>query len=170
MNWWRGRGKASTEKERRYPNSCFVFIRRDTKLAIVAGLFGGGLNQSSPDRIATLEMPTSETLGKLALEKFNAFEEVNLSEHLPKDRPSPKPRDDVFFQASGCKTLKGFQDDFLLYRLKGLNISNLYIGIESIPMSNEIMLVSTVPAHDAFRLGSQTMTIHRKYLEWEQNG
>ena len=125
-------------KKREYVRVCNVFCCREKDRAIVASVFNhGGLFAEKPGGTTTCALSNTQELGGLVKNALSACEyeeNFNYSESKRNDWPA--------FQASGYRTVKSFEADFVRFLVRGVNESNLFFEVQGPEIGDHSLRIS----------------------------
>lgn len=141
---------------------CLVYLPRDMGQAIVAGVHFAGYLWSKPDMIDVIEMGDHKALGDAAHDRWEQCIQK------PYDGPRQNRTDYPAYQASGARSLRQFEDDWVYYRLEGWNASNFGLTVESQERADHLSLRTSIAAGKPWELGQRLMKMHKSYLAWER--
>ena len=117
--------KCEPDPTREYFRACNVYCKPDADQVIVAAVYNhGGLMAEKPGHAAIVKFSDLAKLQAAVLAALDACEyeeNFNYSDHKRSDWPA--------YQASGYKTIKRFEAEFIRLLVKGVNEKNLYYDV-----------------------------------------
>jgi hypothetical protein len=128
-----------TDSERDYFRACNVYCQPDADQVIVAAVYNhGGLMAEKPGGATLVKFSDSASLHEAVRAALNACEyEVNF------DYSGQKRSDWPAYQASGYKSIKRFEAEFIRLLVKGVNEKNFFYHVTT-PVFDEFGLHLTV--------------------------
>jgi hypothetical protein len=155
------RKSSQTEMAVKYRHHGRVFVSRHDETAIIVALHYNGPKGLlfEDEHPAVFQGPLqATTLGcetKVALDKTQIHAPVSFAKHKPKDWPA--------FKASRMKTVRQFEQDFILIELGGANEANLVYIIEGYPeKDSELRVLASISSGTApDKLGEQIILVYR---------
>jgi hypothetical protein len=132
----------SSKKEREFFRACNVYCRPESDQAIVAAVLNhGGLMHEKSGGASEVAFSDASALGRAIRYAIDCCEyggDFDYSGSKLKDWPA--------FQASGYKTVKRFEADFIRLLIKGVNEKNFFYDLIS-PEFGEFGLHLTITVH-----------------------
>jgi hypothetical protein len=112
---------------REFFRACNVYCRPESNQVIVAAVYNhGGLTAEMPAGASVFAFSDSDALKRAiqaALDRCEYEEKFNYSGLKPTDWPA--------FQASGYKTVKRFETEFIPLAIRGVNVKNFFYEVSS---------------------------------------
>ena len=145
---------------REFFRACNLYCRPDADQAIIVAVYNhGGLMAEKPGGATIVTFSDSDKLHervRAALDACEYEENFNYSDHKRSDWPA--------YQASGYKTIKRFEAEFIRLLVKGVNEKNLFYDVTT-PEFGEFGLHLTI-AVNAYggNYGEAIQYIVKKYL------
>lgn len=139
---------------------CGVYCNSHAENAIVTAMFNhGGPIAEIPGGAVSVTYTDQKAMDQAVREALEGciYElDYNYKDSKRSDWPA--------FKASGYRTIRKFEADYVYLRVKGANASNLYYFLESPEFgANSIRLISTVNPHTA-DFGSAVHQIYEQFL------
>jgi len=130
---------AAPDPTREFFRACNVYCQPDADQVIIAAVYNhGGLMAEKPGGATIVKFSDSARLHeavRAALEACEYEEDFNYSDHKKSDWPA--------YRASGYKTIKRFEAEFIRLLVKGVNEKNLYYDVTT-PKFGEFGLHLTI--------------------------
>jgi len=151
-----------SEPESTFVRRCHVYVPREDGEILVASMWNhAGLFAEMDHGVEACARDDAEALGglvkrKLAECRFKA--EFDYSKRKRSDWPA--------YQASGLKTVKAFEEQYVAYGVGGANAANVTWQIEGPPFPNDVSLLSARSIGTSpVELGKWILEFHRFHLE-----
>ncbi len=142
---------------------CHVFLHRQRDRAIIASLFGGGIQFELDGEIADIDGLEPATLGAAACERFLASENRPMPQSVRKRKRTDWPA----YRQSGCRSVAAFEREYLPVSMIGLNKANISVRLETEPLRDGVRLTVLCNPLATQRLGEELMKLRKYYLRWE---
>ncbi|MBI3407960.1 MAG: hypothetical protein HY040_06345 [Planctomycetes bacterium] len=145
---------------REYFKACNVYCRPESNQAIVAAVFNhGGMTAEKPGDTSVVAFSDSEALKrtiKAALDRCEYEENCNYLGSKRTDWPA--------FQASGYKTVKRFEADFIRLDIRGVNEKNFFYEATSPDFGDFGLHLKLIVNANTAEYGEAVQYLVSKYL------
>ena len=152
---------AKPDPAREYFRACNVYCRPEADQAIVAAVYNhGGFMAEKPGRATLVKFSDSANLHEAicaALDECEYGEDFNYSDRKKSDWPA--------YQASGYKSMKRFEEEFIRLLVQGVNEKNYFYDVTT-PEFGEfgLHLTVTVNGYGGDDYGEAVHYIVKNYL------